>query len=152
MKTIVMRKEDFTTGGKYEPGWVLFDAAGQTLGRLATQIAMVLRGKNKPTYSPHLDTGDFVVVVNAEKIKLTGKKLTDKYYYHHTGYPGGRKAEQAAKLLARKPTELLRLAVKGMLAKNALNRNILEHKLKIYAGPNHPHQAQQPLPVVNAAR
>jgi len=146
MKTVSLRKEDFETGGKYEPGWVIFDAAGQTLGRLATQIALTLRGKTKPTFTPHIDTGEYVVVVNAEKVKLTGKKLTDKYYYHHTGYPGGLKAVQAAKLLERKPTELLRLAVKRMLPKNALNRTILERKLKIYAGPNHPHQAQQPLP------
>ena len=146
MKTVSLRKEEFEPGAKYAPEWVLFDAAGQVLGRLATQIAMVLRGKTKPTFTPHIDTGDFVVVVNAEKVKLTGKKLTDKYYYHHTGYPGGMKAVQAEKLLQTKPTELLRQAIKGMLPKNALNRNILHKKLKIYAGPEHPHQAQQPLP------
>lgn len=147
MKTVSLRKEDFDPGAKYAPDWVLFDAKGQTLGRLATQIVMVLRGKTKPTFTPHLDTGDFVVVVNAEKVKLTGAKLKDKLYYHHTGYPGGLKAVQAEKLLQKKPTELLRLAVKRMLPKNALNRNILHKKLKIYAGPNHPHQAQQPMPV-----
>jgi large subunit ribosomal protein L13 len=147
MKTVSLRKEDFAPGGEHEPDWVLFDAAGQTLGRLATRIAMVLRGKTKPTFTPHLDTGDFVVVVNADKVKLTGAKLKDKYYYHHTGYPGGLKAVQAGKLLENKPTELVRLAVKRMLPKNALNRDILHKKLKVYAGPDHPHQAQQPVPV-----
>lgn len=146
MKTVSLRKEDFAPGGVHAPDWVVFDANGQILGRLATQIAMVLRGKNKPTFTPHLDTGDFVIVVNAEKIKLTGAKLKDKFYYHHTGYPGGLKAVHAGKLLETKPTELLRLAVKRMLPKNALNRDILHKKLKIYAGPDHPHQAQQPVP------
>jgi large subunit ribosomal protein L13 len=146
MKTVSLRKEDFAPGGRYAPGWVLFDAEGQTLGRLASRIAMVLRGKTKPTFTPHLDTGDFVVVVNAGKVRLTGAKLRDKFYYHHTGYPGGIKAVQAEKLLETKPTELVRLAVKRMLPKNALNRNILHKKLKVYAGPNHPHQAQQPVP------
>ncbi len=146
MKTISIRKEEFEPGGKYAPGWILFDAEGQTLGRLASKIAMVLRGKTKPTFTPHLDTGEFVVVVNAEKVKLSGNKLKDKYYYHHTGYPGGLKAVRAEQLLAKKPTEVLRLAVKRMLPKNALNRNILAKKLKLYAGPEHPHQAQQPVP------
>ena len=146
MKTVSLRKEDFAPGGEHAPDWVMFDAAGQTLGRLATQIALVLRGKTKPTFTPHLDTGDFVVVVNAEKVKLTGAKLTDKFYYHHTGYPGGLKAVNVEKLLQKKPTEVLRLAVKRMLPKNALNRDILHKKLKIYAGPDHPHQAQQPVP------
>jgi large subunit ribosomal protein L13 len=146
MNTVNLRKEDFEPGGKHAPEWLLFDAEGQTLGRLASRIAMVLRGKTKPTFTPHLDTGDFVVVVNAEKVKLTGAKLKDKLYYHHTGYPGGIKAANADKLLRTKPTELLRLAVKRMLPKNALNRNILHKKLKIYAGPKHPHQAQQPVP------
>jgi large subunit ribosomal protein L13 len=146
MKTVSPRKEDFAPGGRYAPGWVLFDAEGQTLGRLASRIAMVLRGKTKPTFTPHLDTGDFVVVVNAGKVRLTGAKLRDKFYYHHTGYPGGIKAVHAEKLLETKPTELVRLAVKRMLPKNALNRNIFHKKLKVYAGPNHPHQAQQPVP------
>ena len=146
MKTVSLRKEDFAPGGEHAPDWVMFDAAGQTLGRLATQIALVLRGKTKPTFTPHLDTGDFVVVVNADKVKLTGAKLKDKYYYHHTRFPGGLKAVQAGKLLENKPTELVRLAVKRMLPKNALNRDILHKKLKVYAGPDHPHQAQQPVP------
>ena len=147
MKTLNLRKEDFDPGGKYAPEWQLFDAEGQTLGRLASRIAMVLRGKTKPTFTAHLDTGDFVVVVNAEKVKLTGAKLKDKLYYHHTGYPGGLKAVNAEKLLEKKPTEVLRQAIKRMLPKNALNRNILVKKLKIYAGPKHPHEAQQPVPV-----
>ncbi len=149
MKTVSIRKEEFQPGGKYEPGWLIFDAEGQTLGRLATRIAVTLRGKHKPTFTPHIDTGDFVIVVNAEKVKLSGRKLKDKFYYHHTGYPGGIKAVRAEKLLDEKPTELIRLAVKRMLPKNALNRKILVKKLKLYAGPDHPHQAQRPLPIAN---
>ena len=145
MRTITIRKEDLTPGGKYPPQWHLIDAANLSLGRIASQVASLLRGKHKPIYSPHLDTGDFVVVVNAEKVRLTGNKLQDKYYYHHTGYPGGLKAVRAGKMLEDKPTELLRLAVKRMLPKNALNRKILL-KLKLYAGANHPHQAQSPQP------
>jgi large subunit ribosomal protein L13 len=113
---------------------------------LATELAKILRGKNKPSFTPHVDTGDFVIVVNAEKVVLTGKKMKDKIYYHHTGYPGGLKEINAEKLLAKKPTEILRIAVKGMLPKNSLSRQVLR-KLKIYAGPNHPHEAQKPLPL-----
>ena len=149
MKTVSIRKEEFQPGGKFEPSWLIFDAEGQILGRLATRIAVTLRGKHKPTFTPHLDTGDFVIVVNAEKVKLSGRKLKDKFYYHHTGFPGGIKAVQAQKLLDEKPTELIRLAVKRMLPKNALNRKILVKKLKLYAGPDHPHQAQRPLPMAN---
>lgn len=145
MKTITIRKEDLTATGKYPPRWHLIDATDKSLGRVASQIAVLLRGKHKPIFSPHLDTGDFVVVVNAEKVRLTGNKLKDKYYYHHTGYPGGLKAVRADRMLAEKPTELLRLAVKRMLPKNALNRKILL-KLKLYAGGEHPHQAQAPQP------
>ena len=145
MKTITIRKEDLTAQGKYPPQWHLIDATDKSLGRVASQIAVLLRGKHKPIFSPHLDTGDFVVVVNAEKVRLTGNKLQDKYYYHHTGYPGGLKAVRADRMLAEKPTELLRLAVKRMLPKNALNRKILL-KLKLYAGDEHPHQAQAPQP------
>ena len=145
MKTITIRKEDLTPSGLYPPQWLLVDAANKPLGRVASQIAVLLRGKHKPIFTPHLDTGDFVVVVNADKVRLTGNKAQDKYYYHHTGYPGGLKAVQAQALLEKKPTELLRLAVKRMLPKNALNRKILL-KLKLYAGENHPHQAQQPQP------
>ena len=145
MKTITIRKEELRPGGQSPPQWHLVDAADIPLGRVATQLSILLRGKHKPIYSPHLDTGDFVVVVNADKVKLTGNKLQDKYYYHHTGYPGGLKEVKAAKLLEKKPTELLRLAVKRMLPKNALNRKILL-KLKLYAGKSHPHQAQNPQP------
>lgn len=144
MKTRSIRKEDVKPGGAYPADWLLLDAEGVVLGRLASQISRLLRGKHKPIFTPHVDTGDFVVVVNAEKVVLTGAKRTQKYYYHHTGYPGGIKAIQAERLLREKPTEVLRLAVKRMLPKNALNRKIL-HKLKLYAGPDHPHQAQNPL-------
>ena len=145
MKTVTIRKEDLQPGGLYPPLWHLIDAADIPLGRVATQISILLRGKHKPIFSPHLDAGDFVVVINAEKVKLTGNKLKDKYYYHHTGYPGGLKAVRAERLLENKPTELLRLAVKRMMPKNALNRKSLL-KLKLYAGVTHPHEAQNPQP------
>ncbi|HEX8960938.1 MAG TPA: 50S ribosomal protein L13 [Geobacteraceae bacterium] len=138
MKTTqVAKKEDVARD------WYLVDAENQVLGRIATQIANVLRGKNKPTYTPSVDTGDFVIVVNAEKIVLTGKKLADKVYYSHSGYPGGIKSITAGKLLDKKPEDLIRIAVKGMLPKNKLARHML-NKLKIYAGSAHPHEAQQP--------
>jgi len=126
--------------------WLLIDAEGQTLGRLAVDIAHRLRGKHKPVFTPHVDTGDFIVVINAEKVKLTGKKLEDKKYYRHTGYPGGIRETNAAKMLAAKPTDILTIAVKGMLPKNSLGRKMLS-KLKVYAGSAHPHQAQQPQPL-----
>jgi large subunit ribosomal protein L13 len=129
--------------GEVTREWYLFDAEGKTLGRLATQIADRLRGKGKPTYTPHVDTGDFVVVVNAEKIAVTGKKLDEKMYYRHSGYPGGLKERSLRVQLERQPTEVLRKAVKGMLPKNRLARQQLT-KLKIYAGPEHPHEAQAP--------
>lgn len=140
MKTYQAKKEEL----KYQ--WYLVNAEGKVLGRLASELAKILRGKHKPTFTPHLDTGDFVVVLNAEKIGLTGKKLKDKIYYRHTGYPGGIKEVSAEKLLAKKPTELIRRAVKGMLPKNSLGRQMLR-KLKVYAGPNHPHKAQNPVPL-----
>jgi large subunit ribosomal protein L13 len=140
MKTYQAKKEEL----KYQ--WYLVNAEGKVLGRLASELAKILRGKHKPTFTPHLDTGDFVVVVNAEKVGLTGKKLKDKIYYRHTGYPGGIKEVSAEKLLAKKPTELIRKAVKGMLPKNSLGRQMLR-KLKVYAGPNHPHKAQNPVPL-----
>lgn len=133
-------------GGDIEKDWRVVDADGQTLGRLASGIATVLRGKHKPTYSPHLDMGDNVVVVNAEKIKVTGKKLTDKIYYRHTGYMGGLKQQTLKELMAKNPNRVIELAVRGMLPKNRLGRQLLRH-LKVYAGPDHPHVAQ-----VNAAR
>ncbi|MEX0674478.1 MAG: 50S ribosomal protein L13 [Gaiellaceae bacterium] len=132
--------------GEVQQRWFLVDAEGRTLGRLATQIADTLRGKTKPQYTPHVDTGDFVVVVNAEKIQVTGKKLDDKIYYRHSGYPGGLKQRTLREQLDRRPTEVLRAAVKGMLPRNKLaRRQIL--KLKIYAGPEHPHEAQRPEPL-----
>jgi large subunit ribosomal protein L13 len=140
MKTYQAKKEEL------DQQWYLVNAEGKVLGRLATELAKILRGKNKPTFTPHVDTGDFVVVVNAGKVVLTGKKMKDKMYYHHTGYPGGIKEIAAEKLLAKKPTEVLRIAVKGMLPKNSLGRQVLR-KLKIYAGPNHPHEAQKPVPL-----
>lgn len=140
MKTYQAKKEEL------EQKWYLVNAEGKVLGRLATECARILRGKNKPTYTPHLDTGDFIIVVNAGKLTLTGKKMKDKVYYHHTGYPGGIKSIHAEKLLAKKPTEMIRMAVKGMLPKNSLGRQMLR-KLKVYAGPNHPHEAQKPLAI-----
>ena len=124
-----------------ERGWYLVDADGKVMGRLAAEIARRLRGKHKPVYTPHIDTGDFIVVVNAEKIVFTGKKLTDKIYYHHTGYPGGLKSTTADKMLAGKPEELLLNTVRGMLPKNSLGRQMLK-KLKVYKGDKHPHKAQ----------
>ena len=132
--------------GEVEQRWFLVDAEGRTLGRLATQIADTLRGKTKPEYTPHVDTGDFVVVVNAEKVQVTGKKLDDKIYYRHSGYPGGLKRRTLREQLERRPTEVLRAAVKGMLPRNKLARRQLL-KLKIYAGPEHPHEAQRPEPL-----
>lgn len=138
MKTTqVAKKEDVTRD------WYLVDVDSKVLGRVATQIANVLRGKNKPTFTPSVDTGDFVIVVNAEKIALTGKKMSDKVYYSHSGYVGGLKEITAGKLIEKKPEDLLKKAVKGMLPKNKLARHMLK-KLKIYSGATHPHSAQNP--------
>src|SRR5918992_1885241 len=137
MKTWNAKAEDV------ERRWYVVDAEGQTLGRLATRIADILRGKTKPTYTPHVDTGDFVVVVNAEKIGVTGKKMDEKLYYRHSGYPGGLRERTLGEELERRPTEVLRKAVKGMLPRNRLARQQI-NKLKIYAGPEHPHEAQKP--------
>ena len=137
MKTYVATPTD------RERNWLVVDAEGRTLGRLATQIADALRGKRKPTYTPHVDVGDFVVVVNAEKIAVTGTKLQDKMYYRHSGYPGGLKKRTLNDMLERRPEEVIRLAVRGMLPKNRLARKQLT-KLKVYAGPEHPHEAQKP--------
>ena len=131
--------------GEVARRWYVVDAEGQTLGRLATRIADTLRGKDKPEYTPHVDTGDFVVVVNAEKISVTGNKLDEKMYYRHSGYPGGLRERSLREQLERRPTEVLRKAVKGMLPRNRLGRQQLT-KLKIYAGPDHPHEAQAPKP------
>jgi large subunit ribosomal protein L13 len=129
--------------GEIQRDWLVVDAEGKTLGRLATQIAVRLRGKHKAVYTPHVDTGDFVVVVNAEKIAVTGKKLDEKMYYKHSGYPGGLRERSLREQLDRQPTEVLRKAVKGMLPRSRLGRAQLT-KLKIYAGPEHPHEAQAP--------
>ena len=123
--------------------WYIVDASNKILGRLASQIALRLRGKHKAIYTPHVDTGDFIIVVNAEKISLTGKKLTDKIYYSYSGYPGGLREIAAGKMLAEKPENLIRIAVAGMLPKNNLGRRMLK-KLKVYAGNAHPHEAQCP--------
>lgn len=126
-----------------ERKWLVVDAAGQTLGRLASEVASLIRGKHKPQFTPHVDTGDFVVVINAEKIVLTGKKLQQKKYYRHSGYPGGLRTTTAQEMLNSKPERIIELAVKGMLPKNKLG-NALQTKLKVYAGAEHPHAAQQP--------
>jgi large subunit ribosomal protein L13 len=125
--------------------WVVVDAAGQTLGRLSTHVARLLMGKHRPTYTPHADAGDFVVVVNAEKVRLTGRKLDKKIYRWHTGYPGGLKEVVAGRMLKEKPIRVIEWSVKGMLPKGSLGRR-LGTKLKVYAGPSHPHQAQKPEP------
>jgi large subunit ribosomal protein L13 len=126
-----------------ERAWFVVDADGLVLGRLATEVASILRGKRKPIFAPHLDTGDHVIIVNADKIVLTAGKADRKTLYRHSGYPGGIKAETFARLLARKPEEAVRRSIKGMLPKNRLGRQMLS-KLKVYAGPHHPHAAQQP--------
>jgi large subunit ribosomal protein L13 len=137
MKTYVANSET------RQRDWWVVDAEGKTLGRLATQIADVLRGKRKPEYTPHVDTGDFVIVVNADKIVVTGNKLEAKRYHRHSGYPGGIRSRTMGEMLARRPEEVIRRAVRGMLPRNRLARRQLT-KLKVYAGPDHPHQAQQP--------
>ena len=137
MKTYTARAEDI------EREWFLVNAEGKTLGRLASEIAQVLRGKHKPIYTPHLDCGDYVIVVNAEKVRVTGRKLDQKMYYHHTGYPGGIKSISLRNQLQKHPERVLQAAVRGMLPKNRLGRKMLK-KLKVYAGDSHPHQAQQP--------
>jgi len=140
MKTQVPRTNDISRD------WYVVDAENMVLGRLATRIAIVLRGKNKPIFAPSVDTGDFVIVVNADKIALTGNKLSDKIYYSHSGYPGGIKSISAGKLMEKKAEEVIRKAVKGMLPKNKLASQMLK-KLKVYAGGSHPHKAQQPKPL-----
>jgi large subunit ribosomal protein L13 len=137
MKTMSAKASDITRK------WVVVDASGQVLGRVATMIAHILRGKHKPIFTPHTDTGDFVVVINADKIRVTGKKETDKIYYNYSGYPGGLKETPLAKLRARFPERIIEIAVKGMLPKNPLGRQMFR-KLKVYSGAVHPHEAQQP--------
>ncbi|SDF51180.1 50S ribosomal protein L13 [Sporolituus thermophilus] len=138
MKTTYMAKP-----ADVQRKWYVIDAEGKTLGRLAAEVAKILRGKHKPTYTPHVDTGDHVIVVNADKVVLTGKKLTQKTYFRHSGYPGGTTFTPAGKMLAERPERVIELAVKGMLPKNRLGRQMYR-KLKVYRGPEHPHAAQQP--------
>ncbi len=130
--------------------WYVIDGQGKVLGRMATEIARVLRGKHKPTFTPNQDSGDFVIVINARGVKLTGAKLQDKIYYRHTEFPGGIRERPAAEMLQIKPEELIRLAVRGMLPKNRLSRKLVT-KLKVYAGPEHPHSAQKPEPLTIAS-
>jgi len=140
VKTISAREQDI------QRDWYVVDAQGQTLGRLATRVATVLRGKHKPIYTPHVDCGDYVVIVNAEKVHTTGQKATQKKYYRHSGYPGGLREITLRDQLQKFPTRVLESAVRGMLPKNRLGRQMFK-KLKVYAGPNHPHEAQQPKPL-----
>lgn len=137
MKTYMQKKEDV------ERKWYVVDAEGQTLGRLATKVATILRGKNKVTYTPHVDTGDYVIIINASKVKLTGKKLDDKMYYNHSGYPGGLRERNAKTMIEKYPEEMVQRAVKGMLPKGPLGRKMLK-KLFVYAGDTHEQQAQKP--------
>ena len=130
--------------GEVEQGWYVVDLSGQHVGRAAAKVASILRGKHRPTYTPHVDTGEYVIVINVDKLVLTGNKLQDKKYYHHTGYIGGIKEINAEKLMATKPEDVFKFAVKGMLPKNSLGRNMLS-KLKIYRGSEHPHAAQNPV-------
>lgn len=138
MKTTISAKEQ-----DIQRDWHVVDAQGQTLGRVASQIATILRGKHKPIYTPHVDCGDYVIVINAEKIHVTGRKMTQKKYYRHSGYPGGLKEFALRDQLQKFPARVLEAAVRGMLPKNRLGRRMFK-KLKVYPGPNHPHQAQQP--------
>jgi len=140
MRTFMAKREEA------ERNWYVVDAENKVLGRLASELAKILRGKHKPQFTPHVDTGDYVIVVNAEKVSLTGNKLKNKVYYSHSGYPGGIKSVTAEDLKAKRPEDLIRFAVKGMLPKNRLGRKLFK-KLKVYAGGEHPHQAQQPKPI-----
>lgn len=136
-------KTRFAKKGDFERKWYVVDATDKVLGRLSTRIALYLRGKNKPQFTPNADVGDFIIVINAEKVKLTGDKLEKKIYYHHTGYPGGIKSETAKKRIETKPEAIIADAVQGMLPKNRLGKALLK-KLKVYRGPEHPHAAQKP--------
>ncbi|MGC8826350.1 MAG: 50S ribosomal protein L13 [Anaerolineae bacterium] len=140
MRTYTLKEKDI------QREWYVVDAAGKTLGRLATEIAKILRGKHKPYYTPHMDCGDYVIVINADKIRVTGRKLDQKIYYWHSGYPGGLKSVTLRRQLQTHPERVLQAAVRGMLPKNRLGRKMFK-KLKVYASPEHPHQAQQPKPL-----
>ena len=145
-RTVLEMKTYHAKKGEVDRPWYVVDLDGKVLGRAASRIAMLLRGKDRPVFTPHVDTGAFVVCINAARVKLTGDKLNKKVYYRHSGYPGGIKGEKAGDLLARKPEEVIMKAVRGMLPHNRLGRQLLK-KLKVYAGPEHPHQAQQPKPL-----
>jgi large subunit ribosomal protein L13 len=142
-RRVIMRTTFMAKANEVERKWYVIDAEGKTLGRLSTEVASILRGKNKPTFTPNVDTGDHVILINVEKIHLTGKKLTDKIYYRHTMHPGGLKTRTALEMRTNYPERMLELAIKGMLPKNSLGRQIFK-KLHVYAGSEHPHQAQQP--------
>jgi large subunit ribosomal protein L13 len=146
VEKLIVQKTYVPKAGDINQDWILIDANGQNLGRLATQIANILLGKNKPTYTPGVDTGDYVIVVNAERITVTGNKLEDKVYYRHTGYPGGLKQIKLKDQLVQHPERVIRQAVWGMLPHHRLGRKLIK-KLKVYAGPEHPHDSQQPKPV-----
>jgi len=141
-----VRKTLSAKPNEIERTWFVVDAEGKTLGRLATEIARILRGKHKPIYTPHVDTGDYVIVVNADKVRVTGNRLDQKYYYRHSGYMGGLKAVPLRRMLETHPERVIEHAVKGMLPKNRLGRKMYK-KLKVYASPDHPHQAQKPQPL-----
>ena len=143
---MINKSTHYAKPGEVQRNWYLIDAEGAILGRLATQIAMILRGKNKPQYTPHVDTGDFVVVINADKVQLTGNKANTKTYYHHTGYNGGLKAETFRQAMEKHPERVIERAVRGMLPKNPLGRQQFR-KLKVYAGTEHPHAAQNPVKI-----
>jgi large subunit ribosomal protein L13 len=142
MKTYMLKKAEV------ENGWHVVDADGLVLGRLASKVAQVIRGKHKPTFTPHMDGGDFVVVINAEKVRLTGRKMEQKQYFHHTGYVGNEKFTPVARMLETHPERVIEKAVFGMLPKGTLGRQVLRKKLKVYAGPRHPHEAQRPTPLL----
>jgi len=142
MKTYMLKK------GEVQNDWHVVDADGLVLGRLASKIAQIIRGKHKPTFTPHMDGGDFVVVINAEKVRLTGRKMEQKQYFRHTGYIGNEKFTPVAKMLQTHPERVIEKAVFGMLPKGTLGRQVLRKKLKVYAGPRHPHEAQRPAPLL----
>ncbi|MBH0167355.1 50S ribosomal protein L13 [Fictibacillus sp. 7GRE50] len=139
-----MRTTFMAKASEVERKWFVIDAEGKTLGRLSSEVASILRGKHKPIYTPHVDTGDHVIIINAEKIELTGKKLTDKIYYRHTGHPGGLRTRTALEMRTTRPVQMLELAIKGMLPKNSLGRQMFK-KLHVYAGAEHNNQAQKPV-------
>jgi len=142
-----LQKSFMANEGNIQREWFVVDATDMPIGRLASQVASVLRGKNKPTFTPHADTGDYVIIVNTDKVVLTGKKMTDKYYFSHSGYPGGDKHVQAKHMLEKKSDFAVERAIKGMLPKNSLGRQMFR-KVKVYKGTDHPHEAQQPKPLV----